>query len=428
MDTTLLEFATEEEARVIKALDACGGSAKDAAKSLGITRGCLRDRLRRLKKRAASRGYAPESAWTHPVPEGHRIKGNSTLFDADGEVDQQWVKSERDSDDPPAFEAVPEGFLVKKVSTLLDGQGKVRSQWIQAPKAEAARWEQFWAACERAVERYRGMAAPAPAPANSDDSMCTVYPLGDPHIGMLAWAKETGQDFDLEIAERDLLRAVDLLVDRAPSSSRAILANLGDFFHAEDDAQRTPTSGHKLDVDTRSAKIADIGFRLLRHLIDRLLVKHACVDVVNVPGNHDPQMARMIGMWLSAVYERDSRVRVIDNRNPYIYLTHGKNLIGFAHGDGAKPEQLPAIMAADRAGEWGVAEFRYWYTGHVHHLTRKEFPGCVIESFRTLAARDYWHSWKGYRAGQSLSCITLHAEYGEITRSTVDIKLVRAAA
>jgi hypothetical protein len=379
-------------------------------------------------RQAASRGLAPECDWTHPVPEGHRVKGNSTLYDASGNVDAQWVKSERDSDDPPAFDPVPEGHLIKKVSTLLDGQGKVRAQWLQAPKDEQTRWEQFWAACERNAQRYKGLADIATAPVAPDSSMCTVYPLGDPHIGMLSWAKETGQDFDLHIAERDLIGATDLLVDRAPASMMAILANVGDFFHAEGDDQLTPRGGNKLDCDTRWAKITDVGFRLMRHLIDRLLRKHAVVHVVNVPGNHDPKMARMMTMWLAAVYECEPRVSIVDNRNPYIYIRHGKNLFGFAHGDGAKTEQLPGVMAADRAEDWGETEFRVWHTGHIHHLTRKEFPGCLVESHRTLAARDYWHASKGYRSGQSLSCITYHDEFGEITRSTVDIKLVRSAA
>lgn len=423
----LLEFATPLERQAVEALAANGGSTIKAARSLGISTSSVRHRLLACKRRAASRGYAPEAGWEHPVPEGHRVKGNSTLYGPDGDVQGQWVKSERDSEDPPAFAPVPEGHLVKKVSSLLDGQGKVRAQWIQAPKDEATRWDEFWAACARNAEKYRGAADPTKAPKYSDAETCTVYPLGDPHIGMLAWAKETGQDFDLQIAERDLLQAVDMLVDRAPPSELAILANVGDFFHAEGDEQRTPTGGNKLDCDTRWAKITDVGFNIMRHLIDRLLEKHARVEVVNVPGNHDPKMARMMNMWLAAVYEREPRVVIKDNRNPYIYIRHGKNLLGFAHGDGAKPEQLPSLMAADQAADWGTTDFRMWFTGHIHHQTRKEFPGCVIESFRTLAARDYWHSWKGYRSGQSLSCITLHTEFGEITRSTVDIKLVRAA-
>lgn len=425
MKTTVATFATAEERRALAALET-HGSAKAAGAALGISGGAVRDRVRRAIRRAASRGWAPDQDWTHPVPEGHRVRGNSTLY-RDGEVSAQWVKSERDSDDPPALQPVPEGHHVRKVSTLLDAQGQVRAQWIQAPRTEQEQWDQFWAACERNAAAYRGLARAATPPAATDAETCTVYPLGDPHIGMLSWAQETGQDFDLAIAQRDLTRAVDLLVERAPASDVAVLANVGDFFHADDDAQRTPTSGHKLDCDTRAAKIADVGFTLMRHLTDRLLERHRTVRVVNVPGNHDPRMSRMMVMWLAAVYEREPRVEIVDNRNPYIYLRHGRNLMGFAHGDGAKPEALPGVMAADRPEDWGATDYRWWVTGHVHHQTRKEFPGCVVESFRTLAARDYWHSWKGYRSGQSLSCITLHSEYGEITRSTVDIKLVRAA-
>lgn len=426
-DTPKLEdFATPEQVEALKAVET-HGSIKAAAKALGISRFALHHRVDRAKRRAASRGFAPEFGWNNPVPDGHRIKGNSTLLDRTGKIDKQWVKSERDSDDPPAFQAVPEGHLVKKVSTLVDAQGQVRAQWVQAPKDEATRWDQFWAACERNAKQYAGAAKRTKAPKTSDAKTCTVYPLGDPHIGMLSWAKETGQDFDLRIAERDLTAAVDLLVARAPSSKTAILANVGDFFHAEGDDQKTPTGGNKLDCDTRWAKITDVGFNIMRHLIDRLLRKHAVVHVVNVPGNHDPKMARMMAMWLAAVYEREPRVKIIENRNPYMYLSHGKNLFGFAHGDGARAEALPGIMAADRPAEWGASDYRFWFTGHIHHQTRKEFPGCVVESFRTLAARDYWHAWKGYRSGQSLSCITFHDTFGEITRSTVDIKLVRAA-
>jgi hypothetical protein len=110
-------------------------------------------------------------------------------------------------------------------------------------------------------------------------------------------------------------------------------------------------------------------------------------------------------------------------------LRHGLNLIGVAHGDGAKIESLPGIMAADRPEDWGATYYRTWVTGHIHHKTRfvgKEYVGCTVESFRTLAPKDAWHNHRGYRSGQSLSCITYDAEYGEVGRQTVDIRLARA--
>jgi hypothetical protein len=76
---------------------------------------------------------------------------------------------------------------------------------------------------------------------------------------------------------------------------------------------------------------------------------------------------------------------------------------------------------------WGRTKYRVCYSGHIHHETRKEFDGMTVESFRTLAAKDAWHSLKGYGAGRSLDVISHHREYGPSQRSTVDIRRVRHA-
>lgn len=397
----------------------------EAARELGISD-------KSLQRAFSSRGQPASTFLLKPdfaqvVPDNHRLRGNSTLLDDKGKPLKRWVKTERASEDPPAFQAIPEGHLVKKVSTLLDGQGLVRAQWIQAPKDEQTRWDEFWAACERHVEAYKGLAAPVAAPAAFEDDLLTAYPLGDPHIGMLSWHRETGKDFDSKIAERDLIKVVDMLVDRAPSSRVGVLVNVGDFYHADNQTQLTPDGGNKLDVDGRWTKILELGFSIMRRMVDRLLSKHESVFVVNVPGNHDPLSARMLNQWVKAVYEREPRVTVLDNASPIMYMRHGKTFLAFAHGDQMKIEQMPGVMAAERPKDWGETTYRMWLTGHIHHLTRKEFPGCVVESFRTLAPADAWHHTKGYRAGQSLCCITFDKEWGEISRSTVDLRLARAA-
>jgi hypothetical protein len=82
-------------------------------------------------------------------------------------------------------------------------------------------------------------------------------------------------------------------------------------------------------------------------------------------------------------------------------------------------------MATDRAKDWGETKYRHWYCGHWHHLSRKEFPGCSVETFRTLAARDAWHSAHGYRAGRDMQLIVHHSQYGEIERHRADIAMVQ---
>lgn len=424
MEKTITSW-TKEKLEFAKDVLARSHTVAQAAGELGVSYKSLARTLGRHGLKASEFLLKPEHRQT--VPDGHRLRGNSTLLDENDEPTKRWVKTERASDDPPAFEAVPPGFLVKKVSTLLDGQGQVRAQWIQAPKDEQNKWEQFWEACASHTEKYSGLAEPTPAPKASENDLLTMIALGDPHIGMLSWHRETGQDFDSKIAERDLIKVVDMLVDRAPASRIGVLANVGDFYHADNSSQLTPSGGNKLDVDSRWTKIMELGFSVMRRMIDRLLQKHDEVIVVNVPGNHDPLSARMLNFWVKAVYERENRVTVLDNASSIMYLRHGKNFFGFAHGDRMKIEQMPGVMAADRPKDWGETLHRLWVTGHVHHLTRKEFPGCVVESFRTLATSDEWHIGMGYRSQQSLCSMTFDKEWGEISRSTVDLRFARAS-
>lgn len=42
-----------------------------------------------------------------------------------------------------------------------------------------------------------------------------IIPMGDPHFGLYCWAEEVGNDFDLDIAKKDLCNAVQYLVNQA---------------------------------------------------------------------------------------------------------------------------------------------------------------------------------------------------------------------
>ncbi len=133
-----------------------------------------------------------------------------------------------------------------------------------------------------------------------------------------------------------------------------------------------------------------------------------------------------MALYLEGVYEREPRVKVLDNNNPYIFIEHGKNLIGLHHGDGSKPEGLPLIMASWQDGKpWGRASFRKWYTGHIHTRKAIDFPGVSWESCRTLAPGDYWAWHKGYRSEQSLELHTFDVDFGLVARQTTSLLMAR---
>lgn len=413
-----------------------GGGTAEIARVLHVTRSTVRDVVRTVKTNAARAGYAPENrpAWAQEVPEGHRVRGVSTLVDESGNTLKQWGKTER-APDPPTRPIVPEGHHVKKTATMLDRQGEALIQWVSTDHAAAAREASFWEAAKTAAASCSSLPSYKPkAGQKYKDDLITVIPVGDPHIGMLSWRHETGVDFDCKIAQEELFTCVDDLVRQTPRAKEGRLVLLGDNFHAEDDLQRTPTSGHKLDGDGRSAKVLSLGLNLFLRLIVRMARHHEHVGVHVVPGNHDPNVALWTQLWLVQACKNMPTVTIADNRNPYQYECFGKVLLGYTHGDLAKDQDLLSIMSTDcgpgglpgHETFWGETYYRHWLAGHIHHDTIKEYRGGIVEHVRTLAARDMWHHASGYRSGRALQALTFDREYGLRSRTVCDIRRVKA--
>jgi len=386
-DLRLKEWATPTQAKYLAAVHQ-NGSLRAAARVLGCDPSAISRSLECLERAAAKAGYSPAHDMVHTAPSPFVVKGTSTLYDREGKPKLQWVK------------------------TALDG----------ALKEDAIR--EF---VEYLVTEARGLSPLIEPPAKLMGDYLAVYGIGDPHFGLYTWKPETGADFDLAEAERLTCGAIDRLVATAPEAGTAILLNAGDFYHADNSSNQTPASGHALDVDSRFAKVMQVGLRAMVHAIKRLLEKHFRVVVWMMPGNHDPHTSYALALALDAYFSNEPRVEVDLSPGLYKYLRFGKVLIGAHHGHGAKMNDLPLIMATDRAEDWGQTTSRYIYGGHIHHLTRKEFPGCVFETFRTLAAGDAWHAGKGYRAGRDMQLIIHHRDYGEVERHRCDVAMLDAA-
>ena len=318
-------------------------------------------------------------------------------------------------------------YVVKGVSTYFDGDGNARGQWIKTKLDDEKREAMVRAAIEAMAEPLRGMGPITATPAHTDDDLLVLYPWGDPHFGLHCWGKETGDDFDLAEAERLTCAAVDRLVAMAPNASQAILLNLGDMFHMDDQTNATPGHGHQLDADTRFAKVLQVGVKAVRWAILRMLQKHARVRVRNVPGNHDPHASLALALAIDAYFDNDPRVTVDLSPGVFTFYRFGKVLLGECHGDTTKPADLPGVMMNDAREHISATEFWHWNCGHIHHDSVKEYQGVVVETHRTLAPKDAWHAKQGYRSGRTMKAISYHREHGEVSRLTCDVSMLRAA-
>jgi hypothetical protein len=393
----------------LKAILARHASVRAAETELGLPHKAITDRMRRAGLHASD--FLAKVA----VPEGMRIRSITTGPGG------QTVHADRESDDPPAFAPVPDGHYVKGLSTFLGPQGEVRGQWVKTDQEREQRDAAIRLAFEAVAERYAGLGGKSVTIPRTNPNLHVLFPLGDPHIGMYSWGLETGQNFDLHIAEKELFGVVDDLVERSPAAESCTILNVGDYFHAQNDKQLTPGHGFKLDVDGRAAKVNEVGCALMVRLIDRARRKYRKVRADMVPGNHDPDLARWLAHWLRAWYKDDPHVEVVPNYNVFGYWSHGKNLFGRFHGNGVKLDRLPGIMAADVPKLWGETTHWHWHTGHVHHRETIELGGVLVHSWRTLAPNDAHGHTHGYRSGKSLSALAYHADGGEYSRVTSDL-------
>jgi hypothetical protein len=383
MDAQLVSFATVRELEYIEGIEK-HGTIRKAAKALGVNHSVLGRAMQALKKRAALKGWSPEHDMTRTVPDGFKVKGVSSLY-VDGKLSSQWVKSSADEER--------------------------RAQLIR----------EAFDAMAQDLPRIK----PTAAPKVSTDQLATLYTLTDSHVGMLAWAKEGGADWDLSIAEATLVGCFAQMVNASPASRVGFVNQLGDFLHYDSAvAPVTPQHGHILDSDGRFSKMVTTAVRILRRVIDLALAKHEKVVVLMAEGNHDMASSVWLRVMFRALYENEPRVHVIDSELPYYVHQHGKTMLAFHHGHLKKNDQLPILFASQFPKVWGETTKRYAHCGHRHHVEEKEHSGITVIQHATLAARDAYAARGGWIAERQVSAITYHSEYGQVGRVTVSPEML----
>ncbi len=399
---------TEEHlAECVAAYLANGRNKQAAADATGMTRHAMRRRL----FAAAEQGMLG----TEPVLPGYRISQVST--GPNGTFVQQ--RPERG----PQYQPI-EGMALKGRTTWTDADGRVTQQ-VHMERADRTPID--WAAqLQEAFKDYEPKGYPLPAPDLApipSGRRLTLTPLADLHVGLKAWAGETGTNWDLNIAERVISEAIDDLVGRTPPSKRAIVLGGGDLLHSDNNENKTARSGNVLDVDGRYDKCLDVAERLVVRTIDAHLLRHESVTVRILKGNHDEHAAVAVSHFLKGHYRNEPRVTVDTDASLFFWYRFGRVMLGATHGHEAKIRDMPAIMAHRRAEDWGATKFRYIHGFHLHHSAKfaTEGGGCISEVHQTPTPQDAWHYGSGFLSGRSLQSITYDAFLGEVGRTRVAI-------
>ena len=386
---SLKQFATERQGQIIDAVIKHGSQAK-AATALGINHRGLERTLKRAKEQAAKQGWSPQHNYVHSVPDTHIVKGVSTFYDEDGKPIRQWVKSDlKKESQEAALQAFADGLMED-------------------------------------LPKYK----PTPRkPIKDLPEQLTAIVIGDAHIGMkVSNSRNRGEgEWTLEIAEAVTLEAVSSLIKATGGSDTALLLDLGDFQHFDNQAGTTTSGNNHMDMDGDYGEMIAACQRIYRQSIEMMLESHNNIIVMMVRGNHNDNTSRVINVMLQGFYESEPRVTIMDNAHKFQNLTYGNNLLVTHHGDRMKPQRAFEYVARSLAKDWGLPH-KHLLMGHVHHHTAIEIGGMLCETFQALPAPDAWHSDSGYGAKRTMSAIVYDKLYGEIQRHKVGIGQLEAAA
>lgn len=321
----------------------------------------------------------------------HFIKGTSTLFDTDGKVKQQWVKTDLKKQEQlenidKALKEITKSFKTLRPQSFMENKPKKRL--------------------------YK--------------DKLNIYTCNDAHFGALMDSYETGdREWNLEEATKTLKGAFDYLYENSPNTEECIFAELGDLMEVDNLENRTRKSGNILSTDARYHRIFETAYMSLIYGIERALTKHKTVRFISVGGNHDTVSHLAIQHVINAYFSNEPRVIVENSPRLIKYHQFGENLFMFAHGDGVKMNQAGETMAYDCEKIFSQTRNRYGLFGHNHKDSVVDTKLIRCESFRNLAPANDWASAMGMRRGiGTMNSITYDKKYGEISRQKFNVNMI----
>ena len=255
--------------------------------------------------------------------------------------------------------------------------------------------------------------------------------LPDLHSGLLAWRKETGQDYDVHIMQQKFNWCIADIIQRCKGKKlkKIYLVTLGDLLHFDNENQTT-TKGTFQQADGRLSKIFDTTQDMVIDTVEAL-GDIAPVEVIYLPGNHDRVTGYTLIKGASKAFRHDKNIIFDTEPNPQKRRLIGVNLIGWTHGDMPKQNIANWLQHSARK-EYGLSKFAEVHAGHFHSLTTKEtkrdfiqeddIGGVIIRYLPTISSSSYWEHHEGYTSGaHTMMCFVWNESTGlrETWRSNV---------
>lgn len=199
---------------------------------------------------------------------------------------------------------------------------------------------------------------------------------------------------------------------------REVIIPIGsDWCHVDTDLNTTTKgTAQAVDVDEPGELVRGALYTLRRYIERWRQVAHERVTLVGMFGNHDLLVGKLLLIALELLYADadDVHVELCFDEHQY-HSPHDNVLLGFHHGHGTKPTDLPGRMAQDRRAQWGQARWCFWFTGHLHTRVTLDAEGCFVHQCPSLSRAGRWGKRHNYcLSNRGQVAFLLHPERGPL--------------
>lgn len=285
--------------------------------------------------------------------------------------------------------------------------GEAQGGWIVNVDPEtgsrvSTRWKMPEFDAETLLERIRDAfddIPPAPFIAKPEvvkERSVAFFPHADWHLGSVASADHVGRPYSRDIAVERLKDGFSQCLAAIPPSETAIILNNGDLTHTNSDRDETDRSKHRLKVEGTHHDNIRLAIQSTIWLIDTARETHENVIYTARPGNHDGLTPTFLTAALEQRYRDDGRVTIeTDQRETWVWQ-RDRLFLSAHHGHGLKPEKFCANIPARFKREFGVSDYWYFFTGHLHNREEHTYGGINHRQLPALCSIDSYGDGMGF--------------------------------
>jgi len=249
---------------------------------------------------------------------------------------------------------------------------------------------------DKFFEDLPGMKVESPKTPNlySPNGLMLEIALADIHFALEPNKLESDVIERFQFIVMDIVRRIQSMNIKI---EKIIVPGLGDILHF-DTAGQTTTKGTQIDAKLNHQEMLKLACRMLIWAYDTLS-QFAPVEAFILPGNHDKMSSYFLATALNYNFQNDPTVDMIVEEHSRTWREWGTVLLGFAHGDFAKP-RLAKWLHVEAREAWGRTTWSEIHVAHKHHQITIEDNGVILRHLPTITPDDKWHYDRGFVGAQ----------------------------